>query len=142
MKTVILVVVVALAMVVLWRLLSSQRGGRSMAPVAQKPALKKTAGGVPQGQNPYRAVSVKCGPGACEPALALSKRRFLPGQLGKVPLRDCTSIDCTCKFVHFPDRRDSDGDQRAPTALRSGLYVASGKPERRSRKGRRKDDFD
>lgn len=141
MKIVILVLVVLIALVLLRTLLFSQRGGSKRVAPPRKPGAKGATGGGQQGQNPYRAVSVKCGPGACEQALELSKRRFLSGELVNLPLPDCTSTNCSCKFVHYPDRRDSDGDQRAPTALRSELYIASGKSERRNRKGRRKDDF-
>jgi hypothetical protein len=73
--------------------------------------------------------------------LALGNRRFLVGQLGKLPLAGCSSANCQCKFEHHADRRSAEGDKRAPTALRSELYAASGKPERRKRAGRRKTDF-
>lgn len=89
----------------------------------------------------FQGVSLKHGPQACEQALALGKRRFLTGQLGQLPLTGCKSSDCTCTFVHHSDRRDSGDDKRAPTALRSELYHASGKPERRKSTGRRKKDL-
>lgn len=92
-------------------------------------------------RSPYRAVSVRCGAGACEEALALGSRRFLHGRLGQLPLEGCNSPQCNCTFEHHADRRSSDDDQRAPIGLRSELYAASGKPERRKRRGRRKSDF-
>jgi hypothetical protein len=95
----------------------------------------------PSTRQPFRAVSVRCGPGACEQALALGNQRFITGRLRKLPLAGCTAVNCHCKFQHHPDRRDSQGDQRAPAALRSQLYTASGKPERRSRRGRRGGDL-
>lgn len=106
------------------------RGAKTAA--SRKPAAE---------HRPFRSISIKCGPGACEEALALGQRRFLAGRVGKLPLAGCTSTNCNCKFVHHPDRRDSDGDKRAPTALRSELYTASGNSERRTRSGRRKGDF-
>ncbi len=142
MKIVVLIVVIVLA-VVLFRTLRSSSPSRS----AGRPGSSgKRAGPTPaassaaQGSK-YHAVSVKCGAGACEQALALENRRFLSGQMGQLPLEGCTAADCRCKFVHYPDRRDAEGDKRAPTALRSELYAASGKPERRTRAGRRKSDF-
>lgn len=89
----------------------------------------------------FQGVSLKRGPQACEQALALGNRRFLIGQLGQLPLTGCKSRDCTCTFVHHSDRRDDHDDKRAPTALRSELYHASGKPERRKSAGRRKKDL-
>ncbi len=141
MKIAFIVVAVVLA-VFLFRILrsSSRPAGRS-GTSARTMRAARVASTPAQGSNAYRAVSVKCGRGACDEVLALGKRRFFPEQLGKLPLADCTSLDCQCKFQHHPDRRDSDGDKRAPTALRSELHVATGKPERRTQAGRRKGDF-
>ncbi len=141
MKILIPVALVVLAIVLLRMLLSSRRRGGSRVPAPKKPGANRPASGASSVRSDYRAVSVECGPEACEQALALSGRRFLIGRFEQLPLPECTSSGCSCKFVHHRDRRDSDGDQRAPTALRSDLYIASGKPERRSRRGRRKDDF-
>ncbi len=142
MKIVVIGVVVAIAMVLFLVLRpSSKPAARSTAAAKRVRAERAAGNGQPGNDSPYRSVSVKCGPGACDEALALGKRRFLPGQLGKLPLAGCTSPNCQCKFEHHPDRRDSEGDKRAPTALRSELYAASGKPERRTRRGRRKGDF-
>jgi len=112
------------------------------AAVARKSRAERAAGSSAQAdEGRYRCVSIICGPGACAEVLALGNRRFLPGQIGKLPVPGCSSPDCRCKFEHHPDRRDFEGDKRAPTALRSDLYTASGKPDRRTRKGRRKSDF-
>jgi len=146
MKVAVFVVAVVLVLVlVLVRILRSSSQSRGGSPAAPKQVTGRKSVGAQAGARTaggYRAISVKCGPDACAQALALGKRRFLPGQLRTLPLPDCTSADCQCKFVHHPDRRDSDGDQRALSSLSSQLYSTSGKPERRSRAGRRKKDFE
>lgn len=114
--------------------------GRVRKSVATARPAGSTSPGKGEGGS-FPGVSIKPGPQACEQALALGKKRFLVGQLGQLPLTGCTSSNCTCTFVHHSDRRDSDDDKRAPTALRSELYHASGKPERRKSAGRRKNDL-
>ncbi len=142
MKFALLLVAVVLALMV-FRTLRSSAATRSAPPPAPKKVRGKgPAGGRTNTGSGYRAISVKCGSDACEQALALGKRRFLLGQLQTFPLPGCTSADCQCKFVHHPDRRDGDGDQRAPAGLSSQLYTASGKSERRSRGGRRETDLE
>lgn len=137
MKILFLLIVVVLAIVVFRFLRSS---AKPAAGTASGPKRVSRAKAVTTGTNAYHAVSVICGPGACQQARALVDKRFLPAELSQLPLADCTSSNCQCKFTHFDDRRDSESDKRAPTALRSELYTASGKPERRAGGGRRKGD--
>tara|TARA_R110001592_G_scaffold363371_1_gene685551 strand:- start:171897 stop:172316 length:420 start_codon:yes stop_codon:yes gene_type:complete len=137
MKILFLLVVVVLAILVFRFLRSS---AKPAARTASGPKRLHRAKAVTAGTNAYHAVSVISGPGACQQALALADKRFLPAELPQLPLADCTSNNCQCKFMHFDDRRDSESDKRAPTALRSELYTASGKPERRAGGGRRKGD--
>jgi len=142
MKIAVIVVVVVLA-IILFRLISSPSKSKSGPATAARKArvARATATAAEATEQRFRSVSVKCGPQACDTALALGDRRFLTGQLGKLPLAGCDSANCECKFEHHADRRESEEDKRAPSALSSELYTASGKPERRSRAGRRKSDF-
>jgi hypothetical protein len=137
MKILLVLAAVVLAIVVFSFLRSSSKpaGKPSSAPKRVKSARTVTAGA-----NAYHAVSVKCGPGACKQALELGDKRFLPNEMPRFPLAGCTSGNCQCKFEHYDDRRDPDSDKRAPTALRSELYTASGRPERRATGGRRRSD--
>lgn len=134
MKFLFLLAAVVLAIVV-FRFLRSSAKPSGRAGVATKRLSSAKAKGTA-----YHAVSVTCGPNACEQAQAMVGKRFLSGQISHFPLPECTSGNCQCKFVHYDDRRDAEGDKRAPTALRSDLYTASGNPERRSGGGRRKRD--
>ena len=139
MKILLVLAAVVLAIVV-FRFLRSNSKPAAKAPSAAKRV--KSEKGVLSGSNAYHAVSVTCGPQACEQVLALGEKRFLPAEMPRFPLPDCTSSNCQCKFAHYDDRRDPDSDKRAPTALRSELYTTSGRPERRSTGGRRQTDKD
>jgi hypothetical protein len=137
MKILLILAAVVLA-IVIFRVLRSNPKSAAKAPSAAKRV--KSASNVLPSSGAYRAVSVNCGPQACEQALALGEKRFLPAEMPRFPLPDCTSSNCQCKFAHYDDRRDPDSNKRAPTALRSELYTTSGRPERRSTGGRRKTD--
>lgn len=108
---------------------------------SKKPKPKKAA---PVARNPYRSTSIQVDDHACEAARNIAGKRFLDTDrnVPKVPLPECDASACHCKYAHHTDRRDSEEDQRQPSALRSELYEASGKPNRRQRKrGRRKSDW-
>jgi len=137
MKILLILAAVVLAIVV-FRFLRS--GSKPAGKTSSAPKRVKSAKTVTPGSNAYHAVSVNFGPGACEQVLELGDKRFLPADMPRFPLAGCTSSNCQCKFEHYDDRRDPDSDKRAPTALRSELYTASGRPERRGTGGRRKSD--
>jgi hypothetical protein len=61
--------------------------------------------------NPWHAVTIATGPRACAAARALGDRRFLSRDAPVLPLKDCDSAECTCRYEHFEDRRK--GPRRA-----------------------------
>jgi hypothetical protein len=60
----------------------------------------------------FRAVSIRPGEGSCEAARQLAPLRFLYGKSPALPLPECDAASCTCRYVHFSDRR-SGVDRRA-----------------------------
>jgi hypothetical protein len=92
--------------------------------------------------NPYAAVSIRPGRGACAAAQALRERRFLPSEAPITPLGDCTSPHCECRYVHYADRRAGDDDRRSISSAVEETYASTGKPERRRMHppGRRAED--
>lgn len=91
--------------------------------------------------NPFRAVSIKAGTGSCVAVKAVQGERFLIGTVPHIPLADCGSKSCTCKYVHHEDRRRPDDERRAPAALATNLYASTGNEDRRTRRrGRRETD--
>lgn len=96
---------------------------------------------VPTGE-PYEAVSIVPGLVPCQAARELRDHRFLLGQEPSLPLADCTSKNCTCRLRQYLDRRhDSEnGDRRLGVGLQAEVHETEGRPERRTRKGRRQGD--
>jgi hypothetical protein len=56
-------------------------------------------------RNPWKAIAVVPGENCCEEARRCSGRRFLIPEVPRLPLRDCGSPHCECKYRHYDDRR-------------------------------------
>lgn len=56
-------------------------------------------------RNPYHAVSIIPGPGACPTARELRNRRFLSQDAPPLPLPMCGRDSCSCAYKHYEDRR-------------------------------------
>jgi len=98
----------------------------------------------PKPGNPYRAVSIISGENPCAAVKALGKNRFLveDEDAPRLPLAECDAEKCACTYGHHEDRRDSDGDRRTISGLRTQLHVGSGESERREKRGRRESDWE
>ena len=104
-------------------------------------ASRKTAA---KPRNPYRATSIIYDDSACDAVKAIGKKRFLDRDrtTPELPLPDCTTFQCNCKYAYHEDRRVPHEDRRQLSTLQSELYDRAGKPNRRQRKrGRRKSDW-
>ena len=55
--------------------------------------------------NPWHAVAVQAGPKRCKAVEALTGNRYLSKDAPKLPLRDCTEPQCSCRYRHYEDRR-------------------------------------
>lgn len=55
--------------------------------------------------NPYHAVSIESGPRACAEVRKVEGQRFLASEPPMLPLRNCDSKTCQCRYVHHNDRR-------------------------------------
>jgi hypothetical protein len=55
--------------------------------------------------NPYHAVSIIPGPGACPTARELRHRRFLSEDAPPLPLSTGGRESCGCAYKHYDDRR-------------------------------------
>ena len=93
------------------------------------------------GKIAFHAVSIKFESHACEAAKAMEGRRFLSSASPRLPLPECNSLECRCRFAHHSDRR-SPKDRRSPFAATGfgGSGTGSFEKERRERRERRKDD--
>jgi hypothetical protein len=60
----------------------------------------------------FRAVSIRPGEDCCEAARQFGKMRFLCAKAPRLPVPECTAATCTCRYVHYADRR-SGKDRRS-----------------------------
>jgi len=90
----------------------------------------------------FHAVSIKLSGSACPAAHEQKGKRFLSSAAPKLPLSDCTSANCQCRFVHHKDRRTRD-DRRNPFKQTFGGAVGSEfDADKREKEDRRKDSSD
>ncbi|MCC7460861.1 MAG: hypothetical protein IT480_00210 [Gammaproteobacteria bacterium] len=88
-------------------------------------------------QNPYHAVAIHCGRGrACRTARRLEGQRFLAREAPRLPLPDCDSATCSCRYRHYEDRRM---DVRRASDEHRVEHPYAG-VERRQHRGRRCND--
>jgi len=85
----------------------------------------------------YHAVSVACGPNACNAAKQLKKVRVLSADAPRLPLANCDSpATCRCTYHHHDDRRAGPRRAKELGQLADPWAVT----ERRRRGGRRETD--
>lgn len=65
---------------------------------AAKPVAKKITA-------TFHAVSIQPGRPCCHEARALQGQRFFSREAPALPLRNCSSANCTCHYQHHDDRR-------------------------------------
>lgn len=90
--------------------------------------------------NPWHAVSIQAGGGACPAARALGNVRYLSAEAPNLPLKACSDpAGCRCTYRHHDDRR---GEPRRAIERGSPLRGGSLFPgnERRHGGGRRRTD--
>lgn len=111
---------------------NQQKKGRGKRPKGQvRTGVRK-----PVPSSTFHAVSIKFGSDACNAAKDLRGKRFLSNAAPRLPLPECSLLQCKCRFMHYKDRR-TDADRRNP--LRGSLGVGSGEyeEEKRDAKDRR-----
>jgi hypothetical protein len=84
--------------------------------------------------NPYHAVSIQSPPRSCAAAREFEGKRFLSSEAPALPLKNCSSAICTCKYAHHDDRRR--GPRRVSDVTRAQNQFFRG-DERRRAGGRR-----
>ena len=131
-------ILLAIALIgVVWFLVRKRKSSQDSA--AGKADAKRI---VADQSTSYHAVSIQPGPQACAAAKELRGRKFLSHEAPQLPLADCSSGYCQCRFTHHTDRRGT-ADRRSE--LPRGFGVGpSGPPdaERRNKDDRRIDGLD
>jgi hypothetical protein len=86
----------------------------------------------------FHAVTIAPGVRACKEARALQGKRFLSRDAPLLPLRNCGSPQCECRYEHYDDRRK--GHRRAHD-LGVSIDGYEGEEHRqRPKRGRRRTD--
>ena len=91
--------------------------------------------------NPFHAVSIQPTQEGCSAADAIKIQRFLSEDAPGLPLPDCSSPECRCKYVHYADRRDGARDRRLAQDEASEESEFWSLRERRLAGGRRQEDM-
>lgn len=73
---------------------------------------------------------------ACENARKFADKTFLVGDAPKLPFKDCTRLDCRCRYERIAERRKTRGDRRITANRREEIRFEM-KDDRRSGKDRR-----
>ncbi len=88
--------------------------------------------------NLYHAVTIVPGARACAEARKLRGRRFLSREAPVLPLKNCGSADCECRYEHYDDRRKNG---RRARDLGVSIDGYEGDEKRlKTKRGRRKGD--
>jgi len=128
-----LLLILALLLAVAWTILKFRGGKTPVAKTASVTDLKS--------RSAFHAVSMRYSMDACDAAKALTGHRFLSSEAPRLPLPECDSSNCRCKYMHHDDRRS--GDERR-TPYDTGTFAKYGanaaQIERRARKDRRQQD--
>jgi len=90
------------------------------------------------GRRKYAAVSIQSFGRGCEAATALRGRRFLAGEAPSLPLPECGSERCGCRYFHHVDRRTGNLDRRRAGG---GHEAPASADEQRDGSGRRAKDW-
>jgi hypothetical protein len=85
---------------------------------------------------PWHAVTIAASASACPAAQACKGKRYLSRNAPRLPLAECDSTRCECKYRHFPDRR---GSPRRHDEM-GGAPQVRHKNSRRTSRGRREVD--
>lgn len=86
----------------------------------------------------FRAISIRPGENACACVISIESKRWLSGDVPRLPLRECDAATCTCRYRHHEDRR------REPRRYSDRAHFPRhyGGPERREQqRGRRAEDM-
>ena len=109
-----------------------KRSGRDSAEPAERRVADTGA------TSKFHAVSLNISANACEAARNIEGYRYLSGAAPQIPLADCDSQECDCRYVHHADRR-SGRDRSNVWGQGSGLDATGQfRAEQRKRTDRRK----
>ena len=90
----------------------------------------------------YSAVSIDCSGAECEAARAIHGVRFLGREAPNLPLGECSSPMCECKYSHYLDRRNDNQERRLKAYSMTEDLMISEEYDQRLGLGRRASDWE
>ena len=143
---IILLIIIGVVAGTLWMIQSRGKRSRSHTqrvrhnPSPQeKPGAASKPGGLEKLRSNDLFWGVEIGQAGCEAAQSLLGRQYTFSEAPELPLRDCSSAMCTCQFKGLIDRRMK--YRRTNTDRRQNIRFEKDKPDRRSRKDRRRGNW-
>ncbi|MGB5179981.1 MAG: hypothetical protein WBP44_14775 [Gammaproteobacteria bacterium] len=141
----ILLVIVGIIGGLIWMFRGKQPVGRRRAATVQKydafdasDDANAQLGGLDKLKNNPMFWGVEMGQPGCEIAQALLGTQFTFDEAPRLPLHGCSSAMCTCQFKGLKNRRTL--HRRKLAERRFEVRFEKEKPDRRSRKNRRRSD--
>ena len=134
MQTAILVVALLVAIIIVSRWLFPLADATGVTPERERRIGFDTG-------DPFHAVSIEPAEGCCAAVASIKVQRFLSEEAPGLPLADCASANCRCKYVHHADRRSGARDRRLGPPDRPEDIEFWSQRERRHSVGRRQEDL-
>jgi len=134
MQIAILIAAIVLGIWIVRRLLFSARGTSQINHERER----RTGFGASQ---PFHAVSILPEEAGCPAAASIKAQRFLSENAPRLPLADCSAVNCRCKYLHYADRRSGARDRRIGLIAKSDEVEFWSLRSRRVAVGRRQGDL-
>ena len=141
----ILLVIAGIVAVLLWMFRGKQPVVRHRAANLQKydefdagDDVRAQLGGLEKLKNNELFWGLEMGQPGCEAAQAILGRQYTFDEAPQLPLEGCTSAMCTCQFKGLKNQRTQ--HRRNLAERRVEIRFEKDKPDRRSRKSRRRSD--
>ena len=140
---IVLLVIICLIAGVFWVLRNNRKPAHRHKPVRRSAgdtdavaAAPAKLGGLDKLENNPMFWGVEMGQAGCEAAQALLGQQYTFAEAPELPLAACSSAMCTCQFKGLKDHRSEHRRKRGDQ--RKEVRFDSDKPDRRSRKDRRR----
>ncbi len=118
--------------ILFWLIRSHQPKGKKRVSTTRRPA---------QQYSRYRAVAIKAGACSCTAVKQIKGMRYLTStEVPNIPLPDCDLATCSCRYLHYEDRRIPGNNRRAAYSMQTELYGLGDEKDRRASIGRRASD--
>lgn len=82
----------------------------------------------------YRCVKIEAGSNACQHVQVLLEKPILVDNAPRLPLPDCNTAQCSCKFLRYDDRRSGEDRRTSSAEAAANAKIYADKRVRRDRR--------